>query len=177
MEAIITEVEAYGAEDPASHSYKGITGRNRSMFLAAGRAYVYFVYGMHWCLNVVAGKAGSGEAILIRAILPADGTGLRLMWRNRFGASSSAPDRLDLVRAARLSIGPAKSAQALGVSRSDDGCDLLAGEGRLRLLPVDGRLNGLSVQNGVRVGVSRSRELPLSWRYDPAHVIDIISKY
>lgn len=113
--ARITETEAYvGTHDLASHSRHGRTARNASMFGRAGHAYVYFVYGMHHCLNVVTGEEGAGEAVLLRAAEPLDG------W------------------AARLH-GPALLAQAFAVARADDGADLVgAPAGSLRVLDGPG---------------------------------------
>ena len=94
--ARITEVEAYTADDPASHSFRGRTARNSSMFGAAGHWYVYFVYGMHHCLNLVTGEAGDGQAVLVRAVV-VDGI------------------------ETRLSTGPGRLTRRLGVDLSLDG--------------------------------------------------------
>ena len=109
----IVETEAYlGAVDRASHTWRGRhTPRNASMWLEGGHAYVYFTYGMHWCFNVVTGRAGAGTAVLIRAIEPEEG--LERM-RHRRGV-----DRLTL-----LCSGPARLTQALAIDRSLDGDDL-----------------------------------------------------
>src|ERR1700722_3195787 len=83
LTGIIVETEAYDQTDVASHSYRGITPRTEVMFGPPGFAYVYFTYGMHYCMNVVVGEKGYGAAVLIRAIEPIKGT--ELMQQNRGG--------------------------------------------------------------------------------------------
>lgn len=141
----ITETEAYGgATDPASHAYRGRSARNASMFAAAGTAYVYRAYGIHWCLNVATGSAGEGCAVLLRGAEPVAGEDLI---RHRRGRSD------------RLLDGPGKLAQALGVTGSADGTDLL-GPGDLRLLPGG---KPARVDRRPRVGISAATER--RWRF------------
>lgn len=104
----IVETEAYSQEDAASHTFNGETARNGTMFKEAGHVYVYFTYGMHWCMNFVTGPAGHGQGVLIRAIRPE--AGIDIM-RSRRGGK---PYR-------QLTDGPAKVCQALGVSGADNG--------------------------------------------------------
>jgi len=110
----IVETEAYQDDDPASHSFRGPTPRNAVMFGPAGFLYVYFSYGVHWCANVVTGAPGEGSAVLLRAAEPVDG--LDVMAANR---------GLDDVR--RLCGGPGRLTQALGMSRAEDGIDVVRG--------------------------------------------------
>ncbi len=105
----IVETEAYlNGKDPASHSFKGKTKRNEVMFGPPGHAYIYFIYGMYYCFNVVTGCVGNGEAILIRALEPVDG--IKLMEERR-GTRD--------VR--NLCSGPGKLVQALGITRDLNG--------------------------------------------------------
>jgi DNA-3-methyladenine glycosylase len=117
--ARIVETEAYVPGDAAAHSFRGETARNRSLFLERGHAYVYFIYGAHYCFNVSAERAGIGAGVLVRAAEPLEG--IRVMRERRPGSS----DR-DLLR------GPGRLAQGLAIGRSSDGLDLCA-EGPLWL--------------------------------------------
>jgi len=144
---LIVEVEAYrGGDDPASHAYRGETPRTRSMFGPPGRAYVYFIYGMHHCLNVVTGPAGVGQAVLVRALAPTVGLA---RWR------AQSPD-VPLLRAA---AGPGLAARGLGLTRADDGLDLLGPA----LVVRPRRGPAPPVASGPRIGLSRAREQP--WRF------------
>ncbi|MBI5363469.1 MAG: DNA-3-methyladenine glycosylase, partial [Planctomycetes bacterium] len=111
----IVETEAYlSAGDAASHAHRGPTPRNASMFAAGGTAYVYRIYGVHLCFNVVTGPTGSGEAVLVRALEPLRGVELQ---RTRRGIAD--------LRA--LCSGPGKLVQALGIRREHDGTSLVDG--------------------------------------------------
>jgi DNA-3-methyladenine glycosylase len=144
----IVEVEAYDAEDPAAHGFRGRTPRNASMFGQPGRAYVYRSYGIHWCLNVVCEEEGSAAAVLIRALEPTHG--LDVM-RERRG--------LDNPRL--LCSGPGRLCQALAVTREHDGLPL--DRPPFELLPAQERV---AVVAGPRIGISVATELP--WRYAEA---------
>ena len=138
----ITEVEAYGGagEDPGSHAFRRETPRNATMFGQPGRAYVYFTYGMHWCLNVVTGPPGSAGAVLLRAGEVVAGTEAA-----RARRPSARTDR-DLAR------GPARLTKALGVTGELDGLDLFAARSPLRLVlepPVTIDRIGVSARTGV----------------------------
>jgi DNA-3-methyladenine glycosylase len=138
----IVEVEAYrGPHDRAAHSYGGRrTARNKVMYGPAGHAYVYFIYGMHYCFNVVAAGIGEPEAVLVRALEPLDGIALM---RARRGVAAAAPP-------AALARGPANLCRAFGIDTRLNGVDLLAGA--LRIEP--GRRLALGrIAAAARVGV------------------------
>lgn len=141
----IVELEAYDQDDPASHSFRGMTPRTASMFGPAGHAYVYRSYGIHWCLNLVCGEEGRAEAALVRALEPTHG--LDAM-RERRG--------LEAERA--LCSGPGKLCQALGITRVLDGTAL--DEPPFQLLA---RQTEPAIVVGPRVGITRAVEEP--WRY------------
>jgi DNA-3-methyladenine glycosylase len=141
----IVEVEAYDADDPASHGFHGETARNRAMFGPPGHAYVYRSYGIHWCLNLVCGDEGTAEAVLIRALQPTHG--LDPMAKRR---------GLDDPRL--LCSGPGRLCQALGVAGAHDGLPLDRAPFAL-LSPQALR----QVVSGVRIGLTRAADLP--WRY------------
>ncbi|MFL6128237.1 MAG: DNA-3-methyladenine glycosylase [Mycobacteriales bacterium] len=146
----LSEVEAYaGPADPASHAFRGRTARNAVMFGPPGFLYVYFVYGMHWCCNVVCGPAGEASAVLLRAGRVVHGIDLA---RARRPAA-----RTDAV----LARGPARLATALGIDRAAGGADLLDPASPIRLragVPVP----AAAVCTGPRVGVAAAGEVP--WR-------------
>lgn len=150
----ITEVEAYGGAgtDPASHAHRGPTERNAVMFGEAGHLYTYFVYGKHWCANVVCGRPLDGTAVLIRAgeVL----TGIEVARLRRGG---QRPDR-DLAR------GPANLAVVLGVDRRHNGIDLFDDASMVRLLPgPSGPLPPGDVACGPRVGIRHAADRPWRW--------------
>jgi DNA-3-methyladenine glycosylase len=151
LAARIVEVEAYaGREDAGSHSYRGPTRRNATMFGPPGHLYVYFTYGMHWCMNVVAGGDLAATAVLLRAAAPVDG--IEVMRRNRVAAR----------RDRELCSGPARLTQALGVDGTFDGADLLRGP--VRLLD-DGTLPPERPAVSVRVGLGLGKGDTHPWRY------------
>jgi DNA-3-methyladenine glycosylase len=146
---IIVETEAYdGANDPASHAWRGRTQRNAVMFGPPGHAYVYFTYGMHYCLNAVTGPVGQASAVLLRAIQPS--VGLDIMCERR---GNHIPDR-DLAR------GPGRLCQALGITTADDGADL-AGDALWISETVDAP--DLLIAATPRIGITRAAERP--WRF------------
>ena len=152
----LVEVEAYAGQgqDPASHAHRGRTARNATMFGPAGHAYVYFTYGMHWCLNVASGAAGEGGGILLRAGEVLVGLDVAR------GRRPAARRDVDLAR------GPARLAAALGVDGGCDGLDLLDPASPLRLRPGPRRPRGMAagvVTSGPRVGVSSAQGTP--WRF------------
>jgi len=118
----ITETEAYlGVEDKAAHSYAGRqTARNAAMWGPAGHAYVYFIYGMHYCMNVVARRAGDPQAVLLRALEPLEGP--EVMRVNRAGRIPVAR-----LKPRNLCSGPARLCQALAIDRALDHTDLVTG--------------------------------------------------
>jgi DNA-3-methyladenine glycosylase len=172
----LTEVEAYaGRSDPASHAYRGKTARNAVMFGPPGHAYVYFTYGMHFCVNVVClGEEGSASAVLLRAGRVIAGEELACARRTR-GTTAIAPR--DLAR------GPARLCQALGIDRSQNGADMVSAGSPLRMLsgagnparsallaPGDETLihpaTPRRIVTGPRVGVSSAAEIPWRFWYD-----------
>ena len=137
----ITEVEAYAGAgvDPGSHAYRGQTPRTAVMFGPAGHAYVYFTYGMHWCVNVVTGPAGQAAAVLLRAGEVVEGLDIA-----RARRPSARSDR-------ELASGPARLTKAMGIDGALNGVNLLAGEGPLRLV-LPGQL-ATGIQTSPRTGV------------------------
>jgi len=147
----IVETEAYlGDQDAASHAFRGITARNAAMFGPAGHAYVYFTYGLHYCMNVVCGSAGEGAAVLLRALEPLWGREAMLAAR---GLGPSAAER-------SITGGPARLAQAFGITRErDDGKLLLSASSDLQLR--DDKFCIGEVAMGKRIGITKAAEMPL----------------
>ena len=142
---VIVEVEAYDAEDPAAHGYRGLTDRNAAMFGPPGHAYVYRSYGLHWCLNLVCEPEGRPSAVLLRALEPT--AGLERM-RARRGVEEA---RL-------LCAGPGRLCQALGVTREHDALPL--DEPPFALAAATEERDVVAVP---RIGITRAADLP--WRY------------
>jgi DNA-3-methyladenine glycosylase len=141
--ARIVETEAYaGPEDLASHARAGRTARTAVMFGPPGHAYVYLVYGLHHCLNVVCGSEGEAAAVLIRAVEPLAGIA---RMRERRGPAAG-PDE-------RLAAGPARTCQALAIGRDLDGLDLVSDERLWLACDPAGPPSASAIVSGPRVGV------------------------
>ncbi len=155
LTARVVEVEAYlGEDDPASHAAPGLTPRNAVMFGPAGFAYVYFIYGAHYCLNVSCGRDGVAAAVLFRAVEPLEG--IEEMARAR---AIEVHGPRDLVR---LTAGPGRMAEAFGITRArDNGVDLTS---RKRGLWIgdDGFRRG-KVMVTPRIGINKAAEWPLRY--------------
>lgn len=142
----LDEVEAYvGAEDPASHAFRGRTARNGSMFGPAGTLYVYRSYGLHWCMNVVTGAENLPHAVLLRGGVVVAGEAVAAARRGR---------------RSHLADGPGKLTQALGVTGDHDGTSLL--DGPVLLVPTDPPGDSV-VRTAPRIGISKAVEQP--WRF------------
>src|SRR5256886_16472840 len=142
---VIAEVEAYHHTDPAAHSFRGPTPRNKVMFGPPGFSYVYRSYGIHWCVNFVCEEEGSASAVLIRALPPSHG--IPAMRRRR---------RLHDERS--LCSGPGKLTEALGISDEHNGLPL-----DVPPIALHARAGKPDVVAGLRIGMTKAGELP--WRY------------
>jgi DNA-3-methyladenine glycosylase len=177
--AVIVETEAYmGPADPASHAYRGETARNEVMFGPPGHAYVYFTYGMHFCVNLVCQPAGEASAVLLRAGRVIEGVALAAARRGGRrtaavldGAASGGPDPDGRRASARvrpereLARGPARLCQALGITRSGNGADVCSAASPLRVTAGASPwpAAAATISTGPRVGISRAAEWP--WRF------------
>lgn len=149
LEGVIVEVEAYrGEDDPASHAYRGLTGRNRVMFGQPGHAYVYFTYGMHHCLNITTEPAGHPGAVLIRAVQPVKG--IETMQRRRGTQQVKS-----------LANGPANLTEAFAVTKALNGHDLTVGT-KLFIAESDSPKE-FEIVSTSRIGIRVGLERP--WRF------------
>lgn len=137
----IVETEAYLENDEASHSSRGKTKRNEKMFGKPGTAYIYLIYGMYKCFNVVTRKEGIGEAVLIRSLEPVKG--IELMKKRRKTSEIK-----------NLCSGPGKLVQALGISREQNGSDIT--KGKLKIIP---KKSNHKIVGTTRIGISRGADL------------------
>lgn len=158
---VILETEAYlGPHDPACHAVAGRTARTWHLFGPPGTAYVYFIYGLHWCVNAVTREDGFGSAVLIRALQPLEGVALM---RTR---------RPKARRDAELCNGPGKLCAALGITRARDGTSLLSGSLRIHTgaaITHDSASEHAGPGSrellvGPRVGISKGVDWPLRFR-------------
>lgn len=152
----IVETEAYLYNDPSCHGFRGETPRNRAMFGPPGHAYIYFVYGMYYCFNVVTAPSGVGEAVLIRALEPVEGIWLMEKRRREAG---KCPKKLDV---ASLTNGPGKLVIAMGMTREMNGASLISS--RLKILPADSLSpvpKKMPIVTTTRIGISTGNHLPL----------------
>jgi DNA-3-methyladenine glycosylase len=149
LSGIIVETEAYGSkDDPASHAYRGISPRNASMFGEVGRAYIYFTYGNHYCLNVCArSNRFEAGAVLIRALQPVEGVQTMQIFRKSNNVLS-------------LTSGPGKLTEALNITRQLDGEDMTSPENTLYL---EHGFEPPIVVTTARIGISRA--INKKWRF------------
>jgi DNA-3-methyladenine glycosylase len=135
----IVETEAYVVGDASGHAYVGETNRNRSLFLRRGHAYVYFIYGMHFCVNVSGERPGIGAGVLLRGLEPIEGISLM-------------QERRRTHRLGDLARGPGRLAEAMAIDRRLDGVDLCA---RGPLWLADTVRKPGTIANSVRIGISK----------------------
>lgn len=145
-EIVVDEVEAYGgADDPASHAYRGRTKRNESMYRGPGTLYVYRSYGVHWCANIVTGAEGNPSAVLVRGGIPIAG----------IDAMEHRRGRRDY-----LTDGPGKLCSALGITGDHDGTSVI--DGPVHLV-VESFPHAARIEAGPRIGITKATDRP--WRF------------
>jgi DNA-3-methyladenine glycosylase len=140
----IVETEAYHQADPASHSFRGKTARTWPMFEAGGRLYIYFIYGVHYCINIVTGPEGAGEAVLIRAAEPLQG--IEIMKRNRAVNDVT-----------KLANGPGKLAQAVGIFDTRLSGEIL-NKSSIWLEPPDKPVRPADILTSRRIGITKAAD-------------------
>jgi DNA-3-methyladenine glycosylase len=155
LAARIVEVEAYlGENDPAAHAAAGKTARNSVLFGPPGHAYVYFIYGNHYCLNVSCEREGKAGGVLFRAVEPLDG--IEEMARARSIALQGPRDMI------RLSSGPGRLAEAFGITRArDNGCDLTSPSSSLWI--ADAGFRARNIQISPRIGIRKAADRRLRY--------------
>ena len=144
LQGKIVETEAYLCrDDPGCHAARGLTTRNAPMFGPAGRTYVYFIYGMYYCLNVVSGKTGEGEAVLIRALEPIEGIDVM-------------KERRKTNKIENLCNGPGKLTQAFGITNEHNNQCFLSGE-----LQIHNSREKPEIKTSTRIGLSAGKDLEM----------------
>ncbi len=149
----ITECEAYGGfyrghPDDGAHSYKGLTSRTKAIFGDGGHAYVYMIYGMYWCMNVVCGNEGDGYAVLLRAVEPVEG--IALMKKRRRNAKGKL-----------LTAGPGRLTMAMGIDKSMYGADLVEGN-----LYIEDGAEKVETERSKRINIDYARYgKSFPWRF------------
>ena len=154
----IVEVEAYlGADDAAAHAAAGRTSRNDVLFGPPGHAYVYFIYGVHYCLNISCMPEGEAGCVLIRALEPIAGTNEMAVARHMQDLDFNVVRNLQ-----KLASGPGKLCEGLGITRErDNGKDMLAPSSDLQV--VDDGFRAAKVMVTPRVGITKSADMPLRY--------------
>ncbi len=149
LSGLICETEAYGSmNDPASHAYKGVTNRNSIMFGGVGKAYVYFIYGMHHCVNVTAHSPSSDAgAVLIRSLIPIEG--IYIMMR-----LSNVESKF------KITNGPGRLTKALDINRSHNGLNL---SDKQSTLQIENGIKPKQIVTTRRVGISKAKQK--YWRF------------
>ena len=149
----IVETEAYREDEPASHSFRGQTERTAPMFRSGGIAYVYLIYGMHCCFNVVTEPAGVGCAVLVRAIEPTEG--VEAMWTRRFPQLPFSESEVHTI-----ANGPGKLCRAMDIDRNDNGVSL--GDGDI-ILMSSADPPRVEIKVSRRIGITKAQDRP--WRF------------
>ncbi|MBW7954309.1 DNA-3-methyladenine glycosylase [Candidatus Gracilibacteria bacterium] len=151
ISGIINETEIYIQTDEASHTFGGkITKKNKTMFEEGGHLYVYFTYGMYYCMNIVSEKSGFGSGVLIRSVIPYKGEDL--MIKNRNYTKKNLKD---------LSNGPAKVTMSFGIDKNFDGINLLSKDSNIYLEDIDYKPE--KILTSPRIGISKAKEK--LWRF------------
>jgi len=145
LRGIIVETESYRNDDPSSHAFRGKTVRTTALFGPAGHAYIYFSYGIHWCLNIVAHDNHHAGGVLIRALEPVQG--IEIMQKNR-----------GIQKIIQLANGPGKLTEALHITKADYGIDMTVKNG---LYVIDHSIELKKVIATTRIGISKAHDLPL----------------